>query len=92
VELQTDHRCRLLVWVFARGDETVTGELALNEAAPSYEFRLRMPHTGTHAVECFAHLSHAFERESEWEADLVARGWTLANYTSRRIEPRDDGA
>ena len=83
---QDDQIRRVLEWVFVRGDDAVTCELALDPQAVTYEFRTwpnRAPASVT--VERFVCVTHAFHRQCNWEAQLVADGWTLHAYTSRLV-------
>lgn len=73
----------MLQWLFVKGDETMTCQLALDAEALIYEFRTcRGDAPASTTVERFVEVSRAFERQCECEAGLIADGWTLQAYRS----------
>jgi hypothetical protein len=78
---------RVLRWVFVRGGERQTCELALNERALLYEFSIvREGRPASVSIDHFPDASQAFERQCRHEAALINEGWTLDAYDSRGIE------
>jgi hypothetical protein len=73
---------RVLRWVYVLGEARVTCELALDEQALIYEFRINRESGATRSVDRFEHVSRAFQRQSEFEAGLIADGWSLERYES----------
>lgn len=76
-------RARVLRWIFSRGHDHLTCELALSDDDACYELRT-IPSTrpASRSVEHFSDVSAAFERQSAFEGALVEDGWTLELYES----------
>jgi hypothetical protein len=82
----TDNQ-RVLRWVFVRGGERQTCELALNERALLYEFRItREGRPASVSIDRFPDAAQAFDRQCRHEAALIDEGWTLHAYESRGSE------
>jgi hypothetical protein len=78
---------RVLRWVFVRGGDRQTCEVALNERALLYEFSIaREGRPASVSIDRFPDASQAFERQCRHEAALINEGWTLHAYESRDIE------
>jgi hypothetical protein len=73
---------RVLRWVYIRGPARMTCELALGDSAVLYEFSVSQGAGSTRSVDRFEHVSRAFQRHSEFEAALIADGWSLETYDS----------
>lgn len=80
-------RPRVLRWVFVRGGERQTCELALDARARLYEFSVaRDRRPASVAVDRFPDACQAFERQCRHEAGLINEGWTLHAYDSHGTE------
>jgi len=78
---------RLLRWVFLRGHQQVTCELALDNRVFLYEFSVtRGKPPASKSVDRFPEASQAFERQCQYEAALIKEGYTLHAYESRGFE------
>jgi hypothetical protein len=78
---------RVLRWVFVRGEDTMTCELALDEFTLAYEFRTWSGSAPTSVtVERFLEVTRAFGRQCEWEAALIGQGWSLHAYESHTVD------
>jgi len=83
----TDNQQRVLRWVFVRGGERQTCELALNERALLYEFSIaRDGRPASVSIDRFPDAAQAFDRQCRHEAALINEGWTLSAYESRGSE------
>lgn len=84
-----DDTVRLLRWVFSRGTELLTCELALSDDDTSYELRtVTALRPASPSTERFADATAAFERQCALEGSLLNDGWTLESYESLVIDRR----
>lgn len=82
-------RARVLRWVFSRGRDLLTCELALSDDDACYELRtLSGAAPSSRSIERFADVTVAFQRQSALEGRLVADGWSLDAYESIVVERR----
>ena len=71
----------VLRWIYSNKAERLECELALDANRMFYEFRTRCPVTRSSAsIERFGDVGRAFQRQSEFEATLIADGWSLEDY------------
>lgn len=76
-----DPPLRQLSWAYTRGAERQYCVLALDTALRTYELRIRLDEPReTIRVERFNYVSRALERQSQYEQQLLAAGFTLENF------------
>jgi len=81
---------RVMRWVFTRGDDRLTCELALADDHACYEFRT-IGRDAAPSIERYKDVGAAFNRQSAIERELVTSGWSLDSYESV-LERRAAGA
>ncbi len=84
-----DDSVRVLRWVFSRGGERLTCELALSDDAACYELRtVSPPSVAGPRIERFTEVTAAFQRQSSLEGTFVSEGWSLDSYESAILDRR----
>ena len=82
----SDRSVQVMRWTFKRDDEVLFCELGLNQDESAYEISMTPPWTAAGiAAELFDDAIAAFQRLGDIERVLVAEGWSLDNYESRRV-------
>ena len=75
---------RVLRWVYAQHDESVTCELQLADDGLSYQLTTTpCPQHGVAELERFKDVTSAFQRQCELERKLIADGWSLETYEAQ---------
>lgn len=78
---------RVFRWVFVRGDDRITCELALDRRGLLYEFSVRRGgFPSSTPIDRFSEAPPAFERQCQYEAALIDDGWSLHAYESSVVE------
>ena len=76
----------VLRWMYERGDESLTCELALAQDLAAYELRFSPPQLGAGpASELFDDAVSAFQRHTMLERGLIEEGWRLEDFQKNRL-------
>lgn len=81
-----DHKCALpavreLRWSYIRGAERQCVHLSLDAQACAYEFHVRhADRRSSMRIERYIYASDAIERHCEYEAELLAAGFSLDSF------------
>jgi hypothetical protein len=74
-----------LRWIYALREQRLLCEISLDNTERIYELRTwNLVPLSKPRVECFADVTPAFLLQTQLEARLIAEGWTLEFYESRR--------
>ena len=84
VPAPTDRSSAELRWSYTRGRERQHCRLALDTRQRSYELLVWTDNELPVSLERFPFACDAIERQSDYEAGLVAEGFTLESFVRRR--------
>lgn len=73
---------RVMRWTYASRDARCSCDVSLDSSHMLYAFRISWADSHRVSLEHYQHVTQVFERQSQFEADLLSAGFSLEEFTT----------